>query len=81
MANSISNPSAVGYGSTSRHLRTTPTASPKAATGLDGRRIRKEIFVAIGSDVETTKDPNKLTTAKIEAAFRQSLKTQKEMAQ
>jgi AAA+ superfamily predicted ATPase len=53
----------------------------KVADGLDGRRIRKEIFVAIGSDVETAKDPNKLTRAKIEAAFRQSLKTQKEMAQ
>jgi AAA+ superfamily predicted ATPase len=53
----------------------------KAADGLDGRRIRKEIFVAIGSDTETAKDPNKLTRAKIEAAFRQSLKTQKEMAQ
>jgi AAA+ superfamily predicted ATPase len=53
----------------------------KVADGLDGRRIRKEIFAAIGSDVETAKDPNKLTKAKIEAAFRQSLKTQKEMAQ
>jgi AAA+ superfamily predicted ATPase len=53
----------------------------KVADGLDGRRIRKEIFVAIGSDVETAKDPNKLTRAKIEAAFRKSLKTQKEMAQ
>jgi pachytene checkpoint protein 2 len=52
----------------------------KAANGLDGRRIRKDIFVAIGSDIETAKDPNKLTTAKVEAAFRQSLKTQKEMA-
>jgi AAA+ superfamily predicted ATPase len=52
----------------------------KVADGLDGRRIRKEIFVAIGSDTETAKDPNKLTRAKIEAAFRQSLKTQKEMA-
>jgi AAA+ superfamily predicted ATPase len=53
----------------------------KVADGLDGRRIRKEIFVAIGSDVETAKDPNKLTRAKIEAAFRQALKIQKEMAQ
>lgn len=53
----------------------------KVANGLDGRRIRKEIFVAIGSDIETAKDPNKLTTAKIEAAFRQSLKTQKEIVQ
>jgi AAA+ superfamily predicted ATPase len=53
----------------------------KVADGLDGRRIRKEIFVAIGSDIETAKDPNKVTRAQIEAAFRQSLKTQKEMAQ
>jgi len=53
----------------------------KAANGLDGRRIRKEIFVAIGSDVETAKDPNKLTRAKIEAAFKRSLETQQEMAQ
>jgi len=53
----------------------------KAAEGLDGRRIRKEIFAAIGSDIETAKDPNKLTRAKIEATFRHSLKTLKEMAQ
>lgn len=53
----------------------------KAADGLDGRRIRKEIFVAIGSDIETAKDPNKVTRAQIEAAFKQSLKAQKEMAQ
>lgn len=53
----------------------------KAADGLDGRRIRKEIFVAIGSDIESAKDPNKLTRAQIESAFRQSLKTQKEIAQ
>jgi AAA+ superfamily predicted ATPase len=51
----------------------------KIADGLDGRRIRKEIFVAIGSDIETAKDPNKVTRAQIEAAFRQSLKTQKEI--
>ena len=53
----------------------------KVAEGLDGRRIRKEIFVAIGSDIETAKDPNKLTKALIESAFRQALKTQKEMAE
>lgn len=53
----------------------------KAAHGLDGRRIRKEIFVAIGSDIETAKDPNRLTGAQIEVAFKQSLKLQKEMAQ
>ncbi len=53
----------------------------KIAEGLDGRRIRKEIFVAIGSDIETAKDPNKLTRAQIESAFRRSLSTQEEMAQ
>ena len=53
----------------------------KAADGLDGRRIRKQIFVAIGSDIETAKDPNKVTRTQIESAFRQALKTQKEMAQ
>ena len=53
----------------------------KAATGLDGRRIRKEIFVAIGSDIETAKDPGRVTRAQIEAAFRHSVKTQKEMEQ
>ena len=53
----------------------------KAADGLDGRRIRKEIFVAMGSDIETAKDPNRLTRAQIEAAFRRSLSTQEEMAQ
>lgn len=51
----------------------------RVAEGLDGRRIRKEIFVAIGSDIETAKDPNKVTRAQIEAAFKLSLKTQKEM--
>jgi len=53
----------------------------KIADGLDGRRIRKEIFVAIGSDIETAKNPNKLTKAMIEAAFRQALKTHKELTQ
>lgn len=52
----------------------------KVADGLDGRRIRKEIFSAIGSDIETAKDPNRLTVTQIEAAFRHSLKLQKEMA-
>jgi pachytene checkpoint protein 2 len=53
----------------------------KAAKGLDGRRIRKEIFVAIGSNVETAKDPNRLTRAQIEASFRQALIIQEDMAQ
>jgi len=52
----------------------------KTSEGLDGRRIRKEIFVAMASDIETAKDPGKLTTAQIESAFRQALKTQKELA-
>ncbi len=53
----------------------------KAANGLDGRRIRKEIFVAMGSNVETATDPNRLTRAQIEAAFRQALIIQEAMAQ
>lgn len=51
----------------------------KASEGLDGRRIRKEIFVAMASSIETAKDPGKLTTAQIESAFRQALKTLKEL--
>ena len=51
----------------------------KAAEGLDGRRIRKAIFAAIGSDLETAKDPNNLSKAQIEASFRHSLKTHKEL--
>jgi pachytene checkpoint protein 2 len=53
----------------------------KASEGLDGRRIRKELFVAMASDLETAKDPGKLTTKQIESAFRQALKTQQELAQ
>jgi AAA+ superfamily predicted ATPase len=47
----------------------------QAADGLDGRRIRKEIFVAMASDIETAKDPGRLTSAQVEAAFRQAVKT------
>jgi AAA+ superfamily predicted ATPase len=53
----------------------------KAAEGLDGRRIRKMIFAAMASDIETAKDPNKLTATQIESAFRQALKTQRELIQ
>lgn len=49
----------------------------KAADGLDGRRIRKGIFAAIASDIETAKDPNRLTVSQIESSFRQALKAQK----
>jgi AAA+ superfamily predicted ATPase len=51
----------------------------KAAEGLDGRRIRKEIFVAMASDIETAKDPGKLTAAQVESAFRRALRTQEEI--
>lgn len=51
----------------------------KAAQGLDGRRIRKQIFVAMGSDIETAKDPNRLTEKQIESAFKQAKKTLKEI--
>jgi pachytene checkpoint protein 2 len=53
----------------------------KAAHGLDGRRIRKEIFAAAASDLESAKDLNKLTCAQIEAAYRQALKIHQETAQ
>ncbi len=53
----------------------------KAADGLDGRRIRKAFFAAMASDIEVAKDPNKLTHAQVESAFRQALKTQKGMTE
>lgn len=49
----------------------------KAAKGLDGRRIRKEIFVAIGSKIETAKNPNRVTSRQIESAFERALATLK----
>lgn len=53
----------------------------KAAKGLDGRRIRKGIFAAMASDIETAKDPGKLTTSQVEAAFHRALKTQEEVTE
>lgn len=53
----------------------------KAAEGLDGRRIRKGIFAAMASAVETAKDPNKLTAEQVESAFRHAHKMQKELTQ
>ena len=47
----------------------------KASDGLDGRRVRKGIFAAMASDLETAKDPNRLTRAQVEASFRQLLRT------
>jgi AAA+ superfamily predicted ATPase len=48
-----------------RALEVDASRLAKAAEGLDGRRIRKEIFVAMASDVETANDPGNLTTAKV----------------
>jgi AAA+ superfamily predicted ATPase len=64
-----------------RSLETDVARLAKAAHGLDGRRIRKQIFAAMASDVETAKDPGKLTAAQIESAFRHALKIQKELTQ
>jgi AAA+ superfamily predicted ATPase len=50
----------------------------QAADGLDGRSLRKAIFSAMAADVETAKDPNRLTASQIEAAFRHVRKAQKE---
>jgi len=52
----------------------------KAANGLDGRRIRKAIFAAAASDIQTAKDPGKLTRAQIERAFHQISAALKEIA-
>ena len=53
----------------------------KAAEGLDGRRIRKQIFVAMGSDLKTARDPDRLTKEQIQAAFAQARKSLKEIEQ
>lgn len=49
----------------------------KASEGLDGRRIRKSIFAAMASDISTASDPNKLTAAQIESAFKHAIKVGK----
>jgi AAA+ superfamily predicted ATPase len=56
-------------------LAATADRLARAADGLDGRRIRKAIFAAMACDIETAKDPNRLTAAQIEAAFAHALKT------
>src|SRR6516162_6527500 len=53
-----------------RDLETEADRLAMAADGLDGRRIRKEIFAAAASDIETAKNLNKLAVAQIEAAYR-----------
>lgn len=42
--------------------------------GLDGRRLRKAVVAAIGSSIETARDPNRLTVAQLVAALRASRK-------
>ena len=49
-----------------------------AAEGLDGRRIRKSVFAAMASDIETAKDPNRLTAAHLESALRRVTRAGKE---
>ena len=49
----------------------------KAAAGLDGRSIRKAIFAAAATDVETAQNLDRLTRAQIEAALRQALEGRK----
>jgi pachytene checkpoint protein 2 len=63
-----------------RALEADADALAKAAKGLDGRRIRKAIFAAAASDMETAKDPNKLTRVQIERVFHDVLATLKEIA-
>lgn len=63
-----------------RSLESDSRRLAKAAKGLDGRRIRKGIFVAIGSNIETAKNPNRVTSQQIEAAFEQTLATLREVS-
>ncbi len=48
-----------------------------AANGLDGRRIRKAIFAAMASDVDTAQNPDRLTNDQIEAAFKHAVHVQR----
>jgi AAA+ superfamily predicted ATPase len=63
-----------------RSLEADAATLAKAANGLDGRRIRKAIFAAAASDIETAKDPGKLTRAQIERTFHQISAALKEIA-
>ncbi|HEV2439793.1 MAG TPA: AAA family ATPase [bacterium] len=49
----------------------------RAAKGLDGRQIRKAIFSAMASDLETAKDPNRLTVTQVESTFQRATRTSK----
>ena len=53
----------------------------KSSNGLDGRRIRKEIFVAMASSIETAKNPNLLTPAQIKRAFEEAQKRSENLSQ
>jgi len=43
-----------------------------ASEGLDGRRLRKAFIAAIGSSIDTARDPNKLKPSHVVAALRAS---------
>lgn len=49
----------------------------KTSKGLDGRAIRKAIFAAAASDLDTAQDLNSLTLAQIVNAFKRMLDAQK----
>ena len=44
----------------------------RASEGLDGRRIRKALFSAVASSIETARNPDKLTAQHILTALRAS---------
>lgn len=46
--------------------------------GLDGRRLRKAVIAAMGSSIDTARDPNTLKAAHVVAALRASRKNLKE---
>lgn len=50
----------------------------EASDGLDGRRLRKAVIAAIGSSIDTARDPNKLKASQIIAALRSSCRDLKE---
>jgi AAA+ superfamily predicted ATPase len=75
IADTLKSIGAVWKGMRALETQTDPLA--RAAEGLDGRRIRKAIFSAMASDLETAKDPNRLTGMQIESAFRRIVRADK----
>lgn len=50
----------------------------EASDGLDGRRLRKAVIAAVGSSIDTARDPNKLKASQIVLALRSSCRDLKE---